>query len=255
MSVFIHILFSTGVLLAQGLYGSADTSQLVLENREDGSVRYVQVVKSQGNKSSEQKTDSVFYRSYSNKFSGGFNSSRPYEVPVEQLTYPIPEIPLALNGQNIRLQRGKLILGKDGEFYIIENLYPDGRIAAYRATVNPNSSRRVHSNFVAEVEENIVIIDVDLIRATQSRCFFGICQNEVYADVQGVPLCDRTVLASYLEDWGAKKADKLSCRLNGAIIHGVFNDGTLVSGKTLFNPFPESLHRYPTDESITNVEI
>lgn len=259
MMIFLNLvqIFFASLLMAQSPYTNVSVDKLALENREDGSVRYVVIAGNQENNRAADPENSIIavsYRHYSNPNSGNLISGLAYGAHADQITMPINSTSVTVNGQTTNLERGALILATDGEIYLIENIYPDGRLAVYRSTVNANSRNRVHDNFVPLVRENTSVIHVDDIQATQTDCFFGYCKNDIHADIQGVPICDQEVLVAYIEGWGMKDTPRMSCRMDGARIQGVFNDGTLVSGKTVFNPFPESLKNYQVVEANTETE-
>ncbi len=170
-----------------------------------------------------------------------------FRVASSDLIRPVATVTVETQGVLRNIGRDEVILGTDGNIYLVRDVFANGLIAAYRSDINPNSRNRVAGNIDAAEEDNIFILDVDDVQAVQVDCFLNVCTGQRYHEIAGMPLCDFERLRGVEVTEGVVTGvpSNLSCRVDrSAPIHAVFSDGTLANGNRLFNPFPSTINNY-----------
>ncbi len=236
MSELIRIICFFGLVL--GFNSLAKAEMALVNHGED--IIYVGVGAQQGD-------EHTVIHNYVNCRLFCSRSSNSFRVASRDLIRPVATVTVETQGVLRNIGRDEVILGTDGNIYLVRDVFDNGMIAAYRSDINPNSRNRVAGNIDAAEEDDTFILDVDDVQAVQVSCFLNICTGQRYHEIAGMPLCDFERLRGVEVTEGVVTGvpSNLACRVDrSAPIHAVFSDGTLANGNRLFNPFPRTINNY-----------
>ncbi len=166
------------------------------------------------------------------------------KIPRQDLSFEVPEIQATFQNTPRTLKKGVIVLGKDRKPYVVEAVFPNGKVAMAELEINPVSRFRLEQNrnFAPIQRRNVSIVSTSDILAVEQTCFLQkYCKGQTLETINDIPICE----AYNVRNNGAQSLNVPCGRFqNGAAINAVFSDGTLMLHLTLINPFPEATLRY-----------
>lgn len=214
-----------------------------LETLDDGTVNYVKILNQDRNKNSGPQTIAVS-RQYYAEIDRVFPNLRlsHYGANREQITLPVNHLNLDLEGKDRQIQSGTLVLGNDNLLYLVQEVYPDNRMAVYRLEIRPNHRDRVRGLFLPLIQQGILVKSLDEIRAVEDTSYGNYEKGKIYGEISGIPLCHNS---NVKDEWNLPDDFSFGCNKGKQTqIREIFSDGSLLVGNTVFNPFQKTIE-YP----------
>jgi hypothetical protein len=226
------------------LMGSSAFAEVAL-TQIDGELTYVTVRNQQGNEAM------VGVHSFSCNWTCT-RSSKTHRVPSDALIQPSSSIVVESEGTAFRVGRDHVVLGQDGYIYNIRNVFqtPGESLVVATRERREGDSFSNHDGVMDPTEgrngRNVYILNAEQIAAVEVDCYLNVCSGQRYQEVAGTPLCDFATLRDVTVENGVVIGiPELSCRVDAsAPIDRVFNNGALLNGRQVFNPFPSDLRHY-----------
>lgn len=166
------------------------------------------------------------------------------KIPRQDLSFEVPEIQATFQNTSHTLKKGVIVLGQDRKPYLVEAVFPNGKVALAPLEINAVSRFRLEQNrnFAPIQRRNVSIVSTSEILAVEQTCFLQkYCKGQTLETINDIPICE----AHNVRNRSTSSLNVNCGRFNkGADINAVFSDGTLMLHLTLINPFPEATLRY-----------
>lgn len=173
-------------------------------------------------------------------------TSNTYSIPVENLIRSIKSTEITRNGRRFEILRGTYITTASRQVYLVEDVFPDGRLIAHRVRFNLSSRSRLSSGFERIRLENEYLLNTSDITGVEVQCFARYCRGQSLTEIENVPICNRALMAEYRLSEHQSPLKDLNCnRSNNVSLNAVFSNGDmLLSQEKTINPFPPQLQNY-----------